>query len=140
MSLINLEEMLENERKILICEFLGGEVKEAYKFQNTPVNYWLGEVATQWRERHYWKFDSDAGMPVDSLDFKRDWNQIMEIKKVIERTPIENHFVRFTISTNFVRIDNIEIHIFDTEDPIDVVYNCIVKYISWFNRETGKYK
>ncbi len=121
------EEIIKNN--ILIAEFLGGKL-ELWEAKDR-----LGEDTEN--DAYYLYFpDIIEGIPIEYLNYHKNWNSLME---VVEK--IENHseFCNVLFTPRGCAIDvNIEKgfhYCIDCDTKIKAVYTACIEFIKWFKNE-----
>ena len=82
---------------------------------------------------------------IDSLQFHKDWNWLMEVVEKIESIKIETYKVRVDIYFNCCQINPTHweqlISIYgNKETKIEAVYNACIEFIKWYNENSAKEK
>lgn len=105
----------------LIAEFMGWE-KSTY--HNTPNK--------MYRE----KGSSEIGIHISDFKYHSSWDALMPVVEKIRQMHTDRVFSRETLSESADRI--FCIHFISAR--IDIVYNCVIQFIQWYNNQQTQKK
>lgn len=126
------KEIIEGTKAI--CLFIGGEIKEAWRVQDTAHYTWHGDKVNEWRRI--------GGMPIlegkyamcillDHCKWHSDWNWLIPVVKKISDLVIKD-------SDNFnetkARWRPIANELLNCN--LENVWFCVVKFIQWHNTQS----
>ena len=69
---------INNLTTTLICEFMGGEVREVWKIKSIPEYAWFGEVAEFYRYNHI-GIKIGTCVLIEQCEFHSSWEWIMPV-------------------------------------------------------------
>lgn len=124
----NIERDIREGNKI-IGEFMGAIVDLPYPYNKHYGQQYFYDFqrCDMWPENQ--RFHTET-----NVKYHKSWDWLMTVINKIENTHIQLYRPNVTIGTTFVRIDDIEFRIFDDENKIEIVWDCIVHYILKFNK------
>lgn len=142
--------MTIQESNKLIAEFMGGEVREVWRVNDSITYMWCGQAVSQWRKEKMGIYIGD-GILLNQLEFHSSWNWLIPVVEKIESIYDEhNGYFGVHISGNSCVIQGTNLHkaIEDLQrygtvycsDPLAVfptklesTYHAVVEFIKWYN-------
>lgn len=85
------KEILEGSK--LICEFIGGDVRESWRVQDKVNHAWYGEEAEEWRV-NIAKLPKGICLLLEYCEFHIDWNWLIPVYNKLRQELLYNRQIR----------------------------------------------
>lgn len=148
---------IEIEETKIICEFLGGEVYEAWKIKDSVTLAWRGEIVKVFRDKFIGAISAQYDkILVDQCKFKTNVEWLWYVVEYIESLDLSEYmytwenelgkhsnFMSITVDIEYKSCSVILHNQLDPSDwlanftcdtKLEAVYLSILKFIEWYNK------